>query len=205
MQKNRILVKTILPFLIMGVYSGFVRAELKLLDRPMWIFPGQIFRVALEQPLGSGELRVEVPATLEMFDRWPKDTIQRFYFRARKPGNATLRFQGKAGKLELPLEVLAWKEVFSPREHHEIRLPRIWPLDDPSCREIKSRRTLHTEEEYNVLKERSPGALAKQWAELTDEEVFNITINHVLDFTSEIPIHPFSTKIRTLRYSWNNC
>jgi hypothetical protein len=119
-------------------------ADLKILDQPMWIFPGQTFRVALEQPAGAGELRVEVPATLELFDQWPKDTLQRFYFRARNPGDATLRFSGRGGELEMPLEVIPWSDVFQPRQWKDLRLPRIWPLDDPSGRELKTRRTLHS-------------------------------------------------------------
>ena len=44
------------------------------------------------------------PPTLELFDRWPKDSIQRFYFRALAPGDATLRFHGQAGELTLLAE-----------------------------------------------------------------------------------------------------
>jgi len=33
-------------------------AELKVLDKPLWILPGQQFRVCLEQPEGSGTLQV---------------------------------------------------------------------------------------------------------------------------------------------------
>ena len=55
---------------------GGVRADLKVLDKPLWIFLGQQFRVCIEQPEGSGELKVQVPSTLEMFDTWDQDAIQ---------------------------------------------------------------------------------------------------------------------------------
>ena len=166
--------KTLWTILISIVLTNLALADLKVLDRPMYIFPGQTFRVALEQPPGSGELRLEVPTTLEMFDQWSKDVIQRFYFRAVKKGDATLRFHGKGGELQMSLEVIPWAGVFEQRKSKNILLPRIWPLDAPSCRELKSQRTLHSEKEVNSLKGRKPGPLAEQWSELTDDQIFNI-------------------------------
>ncbi|MHC4677237.1 MAG: hypothetical protein ACYTEK_00920 [Planctomycetota bacterium] len=174
MPNRHIAAKTIWIILICRMLTDVALADLKVLDRPMCIFPGQTFRVALEQPSGSGELRVEVPTTLEMFDRWSKDAIQRFYFRAAKKGDATLRFQGKGGELELSLEVVPWVNVFEQRKFKNIRLPRIWPLDAPSYRQLKNRRTLHSEEEVNSLRGRRPGPLAQQWSELSDEQIFDI-------------------------------
>ena len=87
---------SIVMLLSISVYPA--HAEIKVLDKPLWIFPGQRFRIALEQPPGSGQLDVDVPDSLEMFDRWPKDSIQRFYFRAVKVGDASLRFHGAAGE-----------------------------------------------------------------------------------------------------------
>ena len=76
-------------------------AELQILDQPVWVFPGQMFRIALGQPAGSGELRVDYPGNVEMFDRWDQDERQRFYFRALEPGDATIRFAGAGGELEI--------------------------------------------------------------------------------------------------------
>ncbi len=158
----------------MVLCSG-VRADLKVLDKPMWIFPGQQFRVCLEQPEGSGELKVEVPETLEMFDRWDQDAIQRYYFRALKAGDATLKFSGKGGELEMPLTVLGWNEVYQPRKYKEVELPRIWPRDDLEYSGLKSRRTMHSEEDVAQL--RAQGQIvgrAGRWLKTPDEEIYNI-------------------------------
>lgn len=148
-------------------------AEIELLDGPMWIFPGQTFRVALQQPAGSGDLQVEVPNTLRLFDRWSKDSIQRFYFEATQPGDATLRFHGAAGELSLPLKVEPWGDLLQARQRANIELPRIWPLAEPGLRELKTRRTLHTEADLQALRGKEPGTVAKRWRALTDDEMFN--------------------------------
>ena len=64
-------------------------AGIRILDGPIRVFPGQTFRVALEQAAGSGDLAADVPPTLEMFDHWHKDDIQRFYFRSLTTGDAS--------------------------------------------------------------------------------------------------------------------
>lgn len=151
-------------------------AELKILDRPMWVFPGQPFRVALEQPAGAGTLQVTVPANLELYDQWDQDAIQRYYFRAREPGAVVLRFRGQGGELDLPIEVIAWGDLFQPREYEGIQLPRIWPLGQLDYSTLKSARTLHTEAEIAAMRAAGdpPGRLASQWVEMSDDEVFDI-------------------------------
>jgi len=153
-----------------------VRADLKILDRPLYIFPGQTFRIALEQPKGSGKLDVNVPPTLKMFDTWPKDSIQRFYFRALKPGDATLSFRGKAGALKVPLEVMPWTEVFRPRKLEKFDLPRIWPVGEADYEGLKKRRTFYTKEELKAKRDSKakPSKFAQQWAEMSDEDIWNI-------------------------------
>jgi len=152
-----------------------IRAELKVLDKPLWIFPGQQFRVCLEQPAGSGELKVEVPPTLELFDTWDQDAIQRYYFRSLKPGDATLRFSGKGGSMEMPLEVLAWGDVYAPREYKGVKLPRMWPMNDLDFSELKTRRTMHSEVDLEELRAKGKvEARAKRWLEAPDEEIYNI-------------------------------
>ncbi len=171
MRSDRLLLAT---FAGMVLCSG-VRADLKVLDKPLWIFPGQQFRVCLQQPEGSGELKVEVPGTLEMFDTWDQDAVQRYYFRALKKGNATLKFSGKGGELEMPLEVLGWNDVFQPREYKQVALPRIWPRNDLEYSGLKSRRTMHSEEDLAEL--RAKGQIvgrAGQWLKMADEEIYNI-------------------------------
>ena len=126
-----IFVVLMLVILLLGLSAHPACAEITVLDKPLWIFPGQTFRVALEQPSGSGQLDVNVPDSLEMFDSWDKDSIQRFYFRVVKVGDASLNFSGAAGQLDIPLEVIPWSDVFKPREYMSIDLPRIWPMDDP--------------------------------------------------------------------------
>ena len=171
-----LLPEALLSMLLIATLAGGVRAELTVLDKPMWIFPGQTFRIALEQPAGAGELRVDVPGSVELYDQWAKDTIQRFYLRALKPGDATLKFTGKGGELEIPLEVIPWSELFQPRTWEGIQLPRIWPLDDPEYAELKARRTCYTEEELARMRASGaePEALAQRWREMSDEEVFSI-------------------------------
>jgi len=152
-----------------------IRAELKVLDKPLWIFPGQQVRVCLEQPAGSGELKVEVPPTLEMFDTWDQDTIQRYYFRALHAGDATLRFSGAAGELQMPLEVVAWGDVHRPREYKGVALPRIWPMDEITYSHLKSTRTMYTEKDLARLREKGEVTpRAKRWRETPDEEIYNI-------------------------------
>jgi len=158
-------------------------AEIKVLDKPLWIFPGQRFRIALQQPPGSGQLDVDVPDALEMFDRWPKDSIQRFYFRAVKVGDASLRFHGAAGELDIPLEVIPWSDVSKPRKFADIDLPRIWPLDDPeygragteAC-PYKTTRTWHTEEELSARRASGakPDEQAQEWLSMSDEDIYDI-------------------------------
>ena len=80
--------------------------KLKVLDKPLWIFPGQTFRVALEQAAGAGDLSVRTGPAVEVVDSWAKDTIQRFYFRSLRPGDATLTFSkrrdGNSPRLRAP-------------------------------------------------------------------------------------------------------
>ncbi|MCE5219603.1 hypothetical protein LLH03_21485 [bacterium] len=152
------------------------RAALKVLDRPLWVFPGQTFRVALEQPPQSGELKVVVPAELDLFDRWPKDTVQRFYFRALKPGELTLHFEGAGGQLDLPVSVLPWSSVYETRDWEGIKLPRLWPVGDAGYSELKQRRTLHTEAQMQRLRDSKAPASgrASAWLAMSDDEVFNV-------------------------------
>ena len=169
----------LVSLLLTGVLFGsqpLSAADLKLLDKPVWIFPGQTFRIAIEQPAGSGELQVKVPPAVELFDTWPKDAIQRFYFRALKVGDATLAFQGKAGSLEVPLEVIPWSDLFAPRTLNSLDLPRIWPVDDADYGHLKQRRTFYTDAEVEAM--RRPKAevrgIAHTWGEMTDDEIWNI-------------------------------
>ena len=151
-------------------------AELAILDKPLWIFPGQMFRIALEQPASSGRLKASVPPTVELFDTWDKDTIQRFYFRSLSPGDATLKFQGKAGEIEIALEVIPWSDAYKPRKYKNIALPRIWPTDDPGYRHLKQRRTFHAQEEFEQM--RKPNAKVSEpaagWVKMSDEEIWNV-------------------------------
>ena len=168
---NRLLVLFV-PSLVCG---PMVQAELKVLDKPLWIFPGQQFRVCLEQPAGAGKLTVTASATLEMFDQWDQDAIQRYYFRSLRAGDATLRFSGKGGELEMKLEVLPWPEVFRGRKYKNVKLPRLWPMDDPAYDQLKSQRTMHTQGELEQIREEGKVTeRAKRWLETTDEQIFNI-------------------------------
>jgi len=145
-----------------GLLKG---SELKVIDKPLWIFPEQTFRIAIEQPKGSGKLDVEVPPTVKLYDSWPQDSIQRFYFRSLEPGDITLKFQGKAGTLEIPLEVIPWSDVYRPREFKKIPLPRIWPVGETDYQHIKKRRTFYSNEELQALRNSKAKAAgsAQQW------------------------------------------
>ena len=162
--------------LVFLVLASVVRGELKLLDKPLYIFPGQQFRIAIEQPAGAGALAVDVPETLEMFDTWPKDTIQRFYFKALKPGDATLSFKGKGGIVKVPLQVMPWTEAFTPRKLEKFELPRIWPVGETDYKGTKKRRTFYSEDELKAKREAKgkPNPMAREWLEMSDEEVWNI-------------------------------
>ncbi|HPT98332.1 MAG TPA: hypothetical protein PLU39_10715 [Armatimonadota bacterium] len=181
-----------LALALLASSAPMARAEITLLDGPIVIFPGQSFRVALEQPAGSGDLDAAVPPTLELFDRWPKDSIQRFYFRALAPGDATLRFHGQAGELTLSLKVTPWSEVLQPRQWNKIDFPRIWPMAEPGLRELKTRRTLHSPEEIAAIKAGGkPGAIARKWHALSDEEIWNIIPGACVPRTCLMVLSPF--------------
>ncbi|MBC8229549.1 hypothetical protein H8E77_08395 [bacterium] len=151
-----------------------VKGNLTILDKPMWVFPGQRFRIAISQPEGSDDLKVDVPDSLTMFDHWSKGTIQRFYFRALKTGDATLKFYGKAGSLEIKIEVIPWLALFTPRIFNGIELPRIWPMDDLGYNELKTSRSIYTESELKAKLGKEPDKQSKEWLSLTDEEIYNI-------------------------------
>ncbi len=150
-------------------------AELQILDQPMWVFPGQIFRIALGQPAGSGELAVEHPANVEMFDRWDQDERQRFYFRAIEPGDATISFSGAGGELQITVPVIPWAEVYEPHEARGVQLPRLWPMGG-EIEQPKPGPTIYTDEELEELRASGaePGRIAQQWLEMTDEEIWSI-------------------------------
>ncbi len=157
------------------IAASLAHAELKILDKPLWIFPGQQIRVVLQQPAGSGELRVEVPLTLEMFDQWNQDSIQRYYFRALHAGDAALRFSGAAGELELPLEVVAWGDVYRPRQYKDIPLPRIWPMEQVTYADLKSALTMHSEDDLERLRQKaSVTPRAARWRDTPDDQIYNI-------------------------------
>lgn len=163
----------LLTTLLFGALT-MARAEITVLDSPEWIFPGQLVRICLQQPAGSGPLAVTAPPTLRLFDQWDQDAVQRYYFRSLGPGDATLRFAGRGGKLELKLQVLAWAEVLQPRKYKELSLPRVWPLEELGYGELKGRRTLYRDEELKALRGGKPSALATTWHELGDEQIFNL-------------------------------
>ena len=144
-----LLTSTVLAVVLLG-FESLNAGNMEVLDKPLWVFPGQCFRIVLEQPKGAGKLGVEMPPTVEIFDTWPQDSIQRFYFRALKPGDATLTFQGQAGTLRIPLEVIPWSDVYEPRKLRKTVLPRIWPLGESDYREVKKRRTFYSDEELRA-------------------------------------------------------
>jgi len=155
--------------------AGGASAEVEILDQPIWVFPGQIFRIALSQPAGSGELAVEHPDNVEMFDRWDQDERQRFYFRALAPGDALLRFSGAGGELDITVPVIPWSEVYQPREFEGVQLPRLWPMGE-EFDAPKPGPTIYTAEEREALRASGadPGAIAQQWVQMTDQQVWDI-------------------------------
>jgi len=56
------------PVALVAIGAFSAHADIEVLDRPMWIFPGQPFRICLRQAAGSGVLEVTVPENLELFD-----------------------------------------------------------------------------------------------------------------------------------------
>lgn len=160
----------LIMFLCISVF-----AELKVLDKPMWVFPGQRFRVCIEQQAGAGRLEVDVPSSLRLFDRWDKDWDQRFYFTAEKPGTVKLSFSGAAGKLEVPIEVIAWADLYTSRKLGKLDLPRIWPMGEHNREIVKTKRTLLSEQEYaEIIAANKSLDSIKKWLAKTDEQMFNI-------------------------------
>ncbi len=166
------------PILLLAAITcvGGAWAELTILDRPMWLFSGEPFRIALAQPAGSGVPEVDVPESVEMYDQWDQDDRQRFYFRALEPAEITLHFAGAGGEVDVPIEIVPWSSLYEPREYRGVQLPRIWPVDDPGYSELKTARTLHTDAEIEALRTSGAdaGGIAKSWLEMSDEEVFAI-------------------------------
>ena len=150
-------------------------ADLTVLDEPLWVFPGQTFRIALQQPVGSGELRAVYPDNVEMFDQWDQDDRQRYYFRALAPGDTRIEFSGRAGELTIEVQIIPWSEVYEPREYEGVQLPRLWPMDG-DIEQLKPGRTIHTDDEIARLREsgRSPGEIARRWVEKSDQEIWDI-------------------------------
>ncbi|MCK5803658.1 MAG: hypothetical protein KAI66_12530, partial [Lentisphaeria bacterium] len=152
-----------------------VHAQLKIIDRPQWVFPGQRFRICLQQKADAPAPAVAAPDAIRQFDHWDQGEIQRYYFEALSPGAFTLTFSSAAGRVEMPLQILSWEEAFEPRALGRIQLPRIWPLGDTQIDRIKTQRTMHTDADLEVLRRKAVvGTLAKKWLELSDDEVYNI-------------------------------
>lgn len=157
------------------LWAAQPQTALEVLDKPMWVFPGQRVRVCLRQPAGSGRLNVVVPPTLELFDQWDQDAVQRFYFRGLEPGDATLLFSGPGGELSMELEVLAWADVHKARQYKGVELPRIWPMQGTGLLDIKSRRTLHSDDDVARLRETTKVTeRSTRWLNTADEEIYNI-------------------------------
>ncbi len=150
-------------------------AEVEILDEPLWVFPGQPFRIALGQPAGSGELEVRYPDNVEMFDQWDQDDRQRYYFRALRPGETPIHFSGQGGELTISVPVIPWSDVYEPREYEGVQLPRLWPMGG-ELESLKSGRTLYTEGELAEMRESGakPGGIAQRWLEMSDEEIWEI-------------------------------
>lgn len=150
-------------------------AELQILDEPLWVFPGQPFRIALGQPPGSGVLDVQFPGNVEMFDRWDQDERQRFYFRALAPGDAAIAFSGAGGDLTVTVAVIPWSDVYASRQYENVQLPRLWPMGE-ELEALKFGHTIYTEDEIERMRAEggSPGGIAQDWVEMTDREVWEI-------------------------------
>ncbi len=171
--RHRAVVALIVLSVIMSATG--VSAELEIIEKPLWVFPGQIFRIVLRQPAGSGVPEVQHPANVEMFDQWDQDERQRFYFRALEPGATPVSFAGEAGELTVDVSVIPWSEIYEPREYRGVQLPRLWPMGEELA-QIKPGRTIYTEDEIAAMQKAggSPGSIAREWVEMTDQEVWDI-------------------------------
>ena len=154
--------------------NDVAKGNLTVLDKPMWVFPGQRFRIAISQPTGSDDLNVDVPDSIMMFDHWPRGAIQRFYFRALNTDDAILRFYGKAGSMTIKIEVIPWSDIFTRRTFNGIELPRIWPMDDLEYSELKTSLSVHTEEELKAKIGGEAGKQREDWLSLSDKEIYNL-------------------------------
>ena len=153
---------------------GYFPDELRMLDYPIYVIVGQTFRLLVDTPEGTPPLTVDAPSTVELVDRSParpKDPVQRFYFRAVRPGPADVSF--RAGRLALtwPCRVLSWAEVLEPRRYDGRELPRIWPVGR-DYQKLKPGLTMSTEEES--ARRRQPGSKpSEKLAAMTLDEVYD--------------------------------
>ena len=166
--------KPILPILFM-LATLAMTAELKVLDKPLWVFPGQRFRICIVQGKEAGTLKVTYPLeALKLYAQRDKDSDQRFYFTAEMAGVHKLVFDGKGGHLEMDVEVIPWADVYAPRKYGSVVLPRIWPMNAPFQKSVKSRRTLLDDKEYEEQISSYRGKSYTHFKGLTDEQVFNL-------------------------------
>jgi len=137
---------------------GYFPDELRMLDYPIYVIVGQTFRLLVDTPSGTPPLAVDAPSTVELVDRSParpKDQVQRFYFRAVRPGPADVSFRAGDLALTWSCRVLSWAEVLKPRRYDGHELPRIWPLGR-DYQKLKPGLTVFTQEE--AARRRQPGS-----------------------------------------------
>ncbi len=164
-----------LPILFAMLASIALSAELKILDKPMWVFPGQRFRICIGQEKNSGTLKATFPQdALKLCAQRDKDSDQRFYFTAEKTGTHKIIFDGKGGHLEMDVEVIPWADVYAPRKYGNVILPRIWPMDAPYQENVKTRRTLLDDDEYAEQLAKYSKKPIFHFKGLSDEQVFNM-------------------------------
>ncbi|MCD6361357.1 MAG: hypothetical protein J7M38_10895, partial [Armatimonadetes bacterium] len=167
----------------------------------------RIFLVALNVPQDAGELAVDVPDCIEMFDRTPlpaKGEVRKYYFRTLEPAEHTeIIFAHPAGELRIPLIIWSFDDLLEFRVLKSYQLPRRWPLGE-ELPELKTSRTLTGDEPPETP--RPSGA--QRYTALDDDLIWNMQPDstiprwHWVNVTYGCPVHGTEIYAKRAYYPW---
>jgi len=176
---------------------------------PERVGEGRRFRVVVE---AESVVSCEHSDALVLLDRSPLASSgpqHRFYFRAAKPGaKAKIRLAAGRSRKTLNVRVIAEKDWEGETFLGEIKLPRIWPLENPLGEGInlKSRHTMVPPQEIGRRKDGPPDAPGElSW---TDEELWgleppcDIPRWHFLNLDKGCPVHGLAIYHSDPYYPW---
>lgn len=169
----------------------------------------RLFMVALRAPVGTGEIAVTAPASVELLDHtaFPaRAEVSRFYFRSLAPDErAEIRFAHPDGEIVVPVVIWSLDELRDLRTLKDIQLPRRWPLGE-SLPELKQGRTITSEAEIAALEGRPGGA--ERWLETPDEDIWAMQPDstiprwHWVNIQEGCPVHGREIYTGRAYYPW---